>query len=249
MKQEHKDGYLYKEERVELPTTGHDNFVEVHCPKCSSTVPAENIELKNHLAKCSSCNVMFSIDNRVEELKAKIATSDEIIDRPKGIEKLVLENELELSMTQSPAWIYIFPAIISPLFILISSLIFFKDGHIGGLYGLVASIAIFIYTVYKSVARRRDKVYITVDEHDIHFEHIPKNLITDKSLSRNSIEQFYLKVSGTGLSLFAITNGPEGQNHQKVLSNFSNVFHASYIEQELESYLNIKNKKVTGVYK
>ena len=37
-------------------------FKKVYCPSCEEEVNATNLNLQNRVAKCGSCNVIFSID-------------------------------------------------------------------------------------------------------------------------------------------------------------------------------------------
>ena len=51
-----------KEIKNEFPKV----FEQVHCPSCSETVVADNLNLQNSVAKCSTCNVIFSISEQIK---------------------------------------------------------------------------------------------------------------------------------------------------------------------------------------
>lgn len=61
-------------EKFELPKIKKEFpkvFKKVSCPSCSQDVGADQINLQNSLAKCSNCDVIFSIEEEVASLKVK----------------------------------------------------------------------------------------------------------------------------------------------------------------------------------
>jgi len=239
---EHK--YKKKYKPLELQDLEQQNYAVVRCPKCNEAASSSEININDKIAKCNDCNIVFSWEKDMVALK-KEELSEEI-KRPEGIDLLVFENELELGLTQPYAPIFALVITLAPLLIFIFLALFFKKDAAWALYPGVGFLSMFIYALYKLIRRKENKVYITVNSDKLEVQWRPQNFNEDKIYKTDSIEQLYVKTDSMGLSLYMIINGIDGQKHQRLLSGFTNVIKAKYVEQEIERFLNIKNKKVSG---
>ena len=75
----------------------------------------------------------------------------------------------------------------------------------------------------------------------------PKNFNKDKTISTVDIDQLYIKhhvAEGSNYaSIWMIVNKASGQVHEKLVT-VKNLSKAKYLEQEIERYLHIENRKV-----
>ena len=90
-------------------------FKKVHCPSCEEEVLADDLNLQNSIAKCGSCNVIFSIEEEVEGVKAKQEIKQEFF-RPEGIDLFHYKDDLDITIQQhlqglDAAGIMLLPAI------------------------------------------------------------------------------------------------------------------------------------------
>ena len=72
-KQKTKEKYA----RVELPKGSNtDEFVQIKCPSCGSSTSSDHMNINDKVAKCGSCNAVFSFANQLsfiaEDMPSKV---------------------------------------------------------------------------------------------------------------------------------------------------------------------------------
>ena len=216
----------------------------ISCPKCSCNTPAANIDLSDKLAKCDNCNAIFSIKDKVVELQ--FDTSNEQIAKPVGVDILEYNGQLELTLDQPTPILHILSVSFSPLLALISLGLFADKGIPLLIYVSVAFTFAFVFSLISLIRYKRNKIFVTVTNEDLAIEYRPKNFINDKFYSSKKIEQLFIKKDANGLTLQMVINEAEGQKTQKLIGRFTDITKAKYIEQEIERFLAIKNKRVSG---
>ncbi len=239
-----EDKYKTTYKPLELHDLEQQHYSVIRCPKCNEATSSSEININDKIAKCNHCDVVFSWEQEMVSLRKDNASEE--IKRPEGIDLLVFEDELELGLTQPYGPIYSAVLTLTPLLIFIFLALFFKKDMAWALYPGVGVLTMFVYALYKLIRLKHNKVYITVNSEDLAVQWRPQNFNQDKVYKVSNIEQVYVKTDSMGLSLYMIVNGIDGQKHQRLLSGFTNIIKAKYIEQEIERFLNIKNKKVSG---
>ena len=220
-----------------------DEFKKVHCPSCQTEVSAANMELLNRVAKCGDCNVIFSIEEDVESIKQKVDMRQEIL-KPEGIDLFYFKDDLDITIQHHLHGLDVFGVIFMPLFAALSILAYYsKDLSI---YLPVALTLGALYFIYRAFNSSKNKTYIDINDKFLNIKFRPKNLKKDKSYAADEIEQVYLKYSTEAAGYYAlhmVINGLDGQKHVKLLT-VNTLSKAKYLEQEIERYLHIKDKKV-----
>ena len=238
-------------EKLELPKIKKEFpkvFKKIHCPSCANEVGMENVTLENSLAKCSECQVIFSIEEEVASLKNKSEMKQEIF-RPEGIDLFYYKDDLEITLEGQ----------VNPWDIL--GLILFLGGTGLGipfylfegmpiLFLLVAIFGTFFF-IFRLINYKKNKTYIDINDQSLSVKHRPNNLKKDRTFLAEDIDQVYLKYSTTQgtmkgtfyIDIYVIINGSNGQQHQKLLS-VNTLTKAKYLEQEIEKYLGIEDRKV-----
>ncbi len=233
-------------EKLELPKIKKEFpkvFKKVHCPSCSEVVGVENITLEKSLAKCSGCEVIFSIEKEVASLKAKTTMKQEIF-RPEGIDMFFYKDDLEISIEPHIGVIDAFCGFLFPFVTAFSIFVYFDKG-ISIYIPLLLTVGS-IFFLYRILNNHKNKTYIDVNDHSLTLKHRPKNLKKDKRFLVEDIDQVYLKKAADQpgyFTLHLIVNGPNGQQHQKLLT-VNSISKAKYLEQEIEKYLGIEDRKV-----
>ena len=238
-------------EKLELPKIKKEfpkPFKKVNCPSCSKDVGAENINLQNSLAKCGGCDVIFSIEEEVASLKPKEEMKQEFF-RPEGIDLFYFKDDLEISIEGHPnnwdiSWFGFFLLVTG-----IALLLHFDKGY--SFIIPLLSILGTLYFTYKLFNYKKNRVYIDVSDHGLTINGRPNNYKKEQTFLAEEIDQIYLKNSATQasmkgtlyLDLYLIINGPKGQYHEQLLA-VSTLAKAKYLEQEIEKYLGIENRKV-----
>jgi hypothetical protein len=91
---------------------------------------------------------------------------------------------------------------------------------------------------------KRNKIHININSRILRIEYRPKNLRRDKSYAIDEIDQLYVKPNSSGYyTIFMAVNGIEGQKHVQLLS-VNTLSKAKFLEQEIERYLSIEDKKI-----
>ena len=220
-------------------------FKKVYCPSCDEAVEADNLNLQKSIAKCGSCNVIFSIEDEVGNIMTKKEIKQQRL-RPEGIDLFYYKDELEITIQQHihgyDAWAIAF----SPLIAIFTISLYFLEKFTVPLFVPIAFSLIAIYYIYKALTYSKNKTFIDINKRSLNIKHRAKNFKKDKSYHADEIDQLYLKPSMERAGYYTvhmIINGLEGQKHVKLLSATS-LSKAKYLEQEIELYLNIKDREV-----
>ena len=238
-------------EKLELPKIKKEFpkvFKNVSCPSCSEAVPAENLNLQNSVAKCGSCHAIFSIEEEIAEIKVKGEMKQEIF-RPEGIDLFYYKDDLEITMDG-----HVNQWDIVGLFLFFSAAGFGIPLHLfEGMPILFLMIAILgtLFFIFRLMNYKKNRTIIDINDRSLTVKHRPNNLKKDRTFLAEDIDQVYLKYSKTQgtmqgtyfLDIYVIVNGSKGQQHQKLLS-VNTLTKAKYLEQEIEKYLGIEDRKV-----
>lgn len=244
MEQKYKSNYKEKIDELISSNPDQKKYQEICCPKCNSKISVEDLNIHDSIGKCGECNVLFSFADQVEQ--TILAKTAELIGKPKGFDVFESERFSEISLRQPPQLLFILLLSSLPFFIIISMVNYFKHGYTGAYYPMMILISLFLFSVFRLVRRKDQRIFITIDSGKFMREYRPHNLNRVLKLNTNQIQQIYVSKSDSGISLKAIVNEEDGQKHINIISRLENLIHAKYLEQELEKILNIKNKAVPG---
>ena len=247
---QHEYRHKQKVKLADLPELSPDenSSTKICCPNCEQEVPAANVNIQEVAGKCDACNSLFSLKPVLSSLhRASTALHHEELDRPAGVEVNYFNNEMEISIQQTQIWSMI-ALIIAPVFLTIGLLIYFRKGLDWALIMSAISAAMGIYGVWKTVNRKKYRTYITLSKAFLDVEHRPRKLSKDQSYAAVNIDQFFVAADPQlgGYALFALINDIEGQKRQRIFGGITSQVKAKYLEQEMEKYLGITNKKVIG---
>jgi hypothetical protein len=235
-------------EKLDLPfmeEKANDIFINIGCPSCKEQVSAENIELQSRLAKCSNCNAVFSVKKEIGDLQYNNPFKEKIV-RPEGVESFHFRNELEIELDQPYPVLDTILLTLTPFVVMITMLLYFKKGFSFALAIGIVCILLFVKGAVRYANRKKYKTYLTMDKDYIDVQHRPKSLTSDKRYSVANLDQVYVRQTVDGLGLFFVMNGENGQRDEQVLGRVTKTAKLKYIEQEIEQYLKIKDRKVTG---
>jgi len=235
-------------EKLELPNIKKafpKVFKKVTCPSCSEEVTAEHINLQNSVAKCGSCHVVFSIEEELASVKTKEkAEIKQEFFRPEGINLFYYKDEMEISLDG-----YVNQWDIAGFMLFLSALgiglMVYFEKNISVLIPLISMLGTLFFT-FRLMNYKKNKIFIDVNDQSLTVKHRPNNLVKDLTFPAEDIDQIYIKPSSTQGGYFeihAIINGPKGQYHQKLLV-VNTLTKSKYLEQEIEKYLGIEDRKV-----
>lgn len=232
-----------KLELKEVKKTFPKVFKKVHCPSCDGEIDAGNLNLQNSVAKCGSCNVIFSIEEEVDKVKVKKEVKQEVL-RPEGIDLFFYKDDLDITIQEHIQGLNAFGIFFLPVLSFFSILIYFTKG-IPVYFPVVFTIGA-LYFIYVAFNYSKNKTYIDINDRFMNIKSRPKKLKKDKTYVANEIDQLYLKYAADGsgyYTIFMIINSIKGQKHEKLMT-VNTLSKAKYLEQEIEKYLNIADRKV-----
>lgn len=235
-------------EKLDLKGAGEElkkSFTKVHCPSCNESVTADNLNLQNSVAKCSSCDVIFSIGEEIKSVNAAGEMKQEVF-RPEGIDLFFYGDEMDITVQQHVQGVDAFGVILMPVIAFFSIILYFTDKFTFTPWIPFAFTVGAFYFIFRALNYSKNKTYIDVNNKFLSIKSRPKHFRQDKTYSVDEIDQLYIKFAADGsgyFSIMMIINGLEGQKHEKLVT-VNAISKAKYLEQEIERYLNIENRKV-----
>lgn len=218
------------------------DYKKLCCPACAKEIQAEDINIQAQIAKCGSCNAIFSFEEDLAKAQA-VSKKREKIERPVGIEQFYYRDELEFIINQPWTGLEVMAISIFPAFAILLTFIFFKKGIDPWIPGVLWMGA--LMSIVNAFLRKNHKVHINIDDDYLSVEWRPKKLQKDKRFRIGEIDQLYVRmVDGMSYGVYMIVNSPEGQKHVLLLSGFSSISKAHYLEQEIERHLGIEDRRV-----
>jgi len=229
--------------------------VEIHqinCPSCTQPIPADNLNIQTNIAKCNSCNGIFSFSKAANRLSTEHQLVHEIL-QPEGVEINHFKEELDISVQQP--WGVLETILLSLLpLLLVMFTSFFIERFPANTVTISTLLALWGTSIAGYIAyffiRKKHKIYVHIDEKFLSIERRPSKFTKDKMYDIKRIDQIYIKniISGgtpKGCGIFMIVNDNLiGQQHIELIKSVSRRSIGKYIEQEIEKHLGITDRRV-----
>jgi hypothetical protein len=230
--------------------------MQLNCQQCGAVIPAENINLDRMIAKCSSCNAVFSFDDQFgspEKAKRKPKLK---YDVPLPDRFTMQDNGFDLTITRR--WL-------GPMAFFLTFFTFFWDGivsffvcgilstgNVAMLLFISIHLLVGIWLAYYTACLYVNKTTITVTSLSLEVKHGPLPYPGNKNLSSESLKQIYCKQrisSGRSTTVNYEVHAINSDDKDVTLLNgLDQSEQALYIEQEIERFLKIEDVPVRGEY-
>jgi hypothetical protein len=230
--------------------------MKIICEQCHSEIDAEDIDLKEKLAKCNQCNHIFNIHSQIKQLHKDRGE----IDLPKNI--TIQESPHGLQITRS--WSNILTAVSLTIFcvfwdgfmIVWFSIALLSKNYMMAAFGSIHGVVGLLMTYY-CIALFINQTHILINVKYLTISHKPLPFPGAKSLYIRDFKQFYTKErairsrsSSRSHSYYRYIYDLMGISHQdkhiKILSGLSDKIQALYIEQQIEKYLKMEDVYIEG---
>jgi hypothetical protein len=225
--------------------------MQLYCRQCGKIIQAENVNLDKLIAKCSSCNAVFSFADMYEDIHEKPKKKyDEEIPLPKNL-SVESSNQL-LRIKRRWRTSATMPIVFFTLFWNLIIWGFFAPIAFPNLLALTPFMFAGLVLIYFSAASLLNTTDIEVSDNSISITHHPIPF-PNKNRRVKDIEQFFVfeRVNhgrnSTSISYELHLTDIKGAN-DILLQGLETPDHALYIEQELERYYGIENRHVSGEY-
>lgn len=217
--------------------------IKISCPACDSPIKAADLNINDKIAKCSSCDSVFSFEQEVHQLLTLSPAKQEVA-KPTGVDLYHFHDDLEISLEQPLSPLEVILATFSAVFFILFVLIYFLKGDF--FWGMPISVITGAYGFYQMANRHKHFIYIDVTDRFLNVKWRPKKFHHDISVPTSELSQLYVKFSTTSNQaiLYGILDTAEGQQHVKLLPEISGLTKARYLEQEIERHLGIVDEVV-----
>jgi len=237
---EENQEYQYKLELKELESQKKSGFQKIHCPSCGESVPADHININDKIAKCGGCHAVFPFQHKIDELLNSRQPKQTVL-RPDGIDLYAYKNELEIAVKQPTSGWDVVPWSVWPWFPLLFTALFFTKGF--PLVILLCSWLIGVFPIMNLINRSKHKIYLTMDDVYFNIQWRPKKFVKDKRFLVRDIDQIYIRDYHGYHQVMMIVNQAGGQKHEHLITIIG-ISKARFLEQEIEKYLKIEDRKV-----
>ena len=226
--------------------------MQIVCRSCNNPITAENLDLKDRIAKCTKCYHIFDFSYQLE---GATASKREEVALPKGM--VMNRDPIHLEIIRrwygSSVIIMTILCFMYAMFILI-----FSEGILEGNIFTIINSSFFgfigLFLVYYTIAGYINSTHIRADRDFLIIQHKPLPWFGNKSIPSRELDQLYSKMSVyyyRGEDHYSCEIRAKMKTNQdiKLLSKLSNPHQALYVEQEIERFLNIVDRPVEGEMK
>lgn len=228
--------------------------IKINCIDCNTPVRAEDINLQTNIAKCQNCHSVFGFE---AQLKNAPKNRPEIA-MPENVEVLHLQNELDINFSwwtpeKKPNFLIFFTCFwnfIVGIFVLVALV----TGEWLMLAGISIHLTIGLGLAYYLLCKYFNKTVFRVTRNYLTTQHKPLWIPFYKThdIPVDEIEQLYAKeyVAATQnkqpVYAYAVYLLTTGGKDIKIIKGLDTPEQALYIEQEVEKFLGLVDRKVRG---
>jgi len=230
------------------------NALQLNCVECKTPIIAENINLDYYLAKCEKCHTVFDFKKQLDEAPKK---RPEVV-MPSNIEVLQLRNELDISLDwwskdKKPSFLISFTVFWNS-FVSIFVLVALATGEwfMFAVISIHLSVGIglayyLLCKYFNKTTFRATRGFLTTKHHPL-----PVPFYGEKDIPIDEIEQLYCKeyVAATQnkqpVYAYAVYLLTKDGKEVKILKGLDTPQQVLYVEQEVESFLDLVDKRVRG---
>ncbi len=226
--------------------------MQLNCPNCRQPVPAQDINISQLVAKCRQCGQVFSFEEKVRRAPRQ---REEVL-LPPGIQAFSLLSELniEVRWRESSNSFLMFFTLIWNAFIIPFVVIAISSGQFGMLLGLSLHLLVGVGLIYNTLATLLNTTTIILNHYRLSIQHQPLRMpfYPNRELSVAEVEQFYVdkysagKQNGNPVWAYAVKAELKDGEHLQLVKRLKNPNQARYIEQEMERFLDMKDRPVEG---
>ena len=227
--------------------------LRLECPECKTKIKYRDININKALAKCHACASVFEF----EKNRATSARKKTFVDLPQGIETYDMANavdfEINWKKSSSSLWFFVIFAVFWNSIVGIFVIVALTSGEMNFLSMLAFHIVIGLGFAYYVLALFLNTTYIGINKYDLTIEHqpIPFPFFKTREIPIEDIEQLHVeryvasKTNGRPDYAFSVfVKAKEIEKPIKLMKGLKTWEQGRYIEQEVENFLNITDKKV-----
>ena len=218
----------------------------IKCKNCETVIPVENINVQTSIAKCEACDCVFNFNDQVKAPRPTVQI-------PSKFEILKLRSSLNISYKWfTPVYVFLaFFCLVWNGFMAFWYYTAITEGiWMMAAFGVI-HLTVGVFLMYFTLAGFFNTTHINATRNRLKISHTPLWWKGNREIETSYIDQLFCKLkvnrnkNGTTYTydLFMIDIN---HKHTKLLSNLESPEYVLYLEQELEAFLGIEDRKVSG---
>ena len=226
--------------------------IHLNCKNCGNTLQAADINIDKAIAKCPQCDCVFSFEDELDAPVQRLTN----IEMPDGIEVLKLRSALDIFIkwrTSKYTFLKLF-TIIWDMVVIPFVVIAIVTGNWIMLAIISVHLAVAVGLTYLMIARMLNTTEINVNQYRLQMEHkpIPMPFYGWNSISVEDVDQVFCQryVGSTTNNVpnyaFKVMVKLKNGNTKRLLQGLTEAQQALYVEQEIEEFLKIKDRRIAG---
>ena len=226
--------------------------IHLACPNCATPTRAENINIKDLVAKCHHCNSVFSF---TDDLPKPVRNRPEIM-LPHGIEAFhslsALDIEISWRQTTKNLGFLIFFALFWNGILSVFVVTALVTGEYEMLLFTSLHLLVGISLIYFIITVLLNKTFIYVSRREISVEHRPLRVpfYPNRRIQAMDLDQLFVqryvngKTNGRTNHAFSVTARMRTGSDVKLVKGLRQPEQAAYVEQQIEKFLHIEDRAV-----
>ncbi|MBT3291582.1 MAG: hypothetical protein HN380_29835 [Victivallales bacterium] len=230
--------------------------MQVLCEKCGAAIAVDNVDLKRGLAKCVPCAALFDCSRQLDGMAGgdkPMARERGEVAKPKNAEVFYEGGAMRIvrkdTMSTTGFIVLGGGAVAGILVVLVCAVALLAgDRRAGDLVGVALGAGIVgLMFGYCTLVALLNSTTITVSGGLLHVTSGPVPVACDKRIVARMLKQLYVKSEAVQSRVFyalyaATTDGRD----VKLLSGLSTQDEVHFLEQEIEKFLGIEDRPVSG---
>ena len=225
--------------------------MQLACPNCATSIQADNINIKDLVAKCHHCNNVFSFTPN--DLPAPVRNRPEIM-LPTGFDAFntlsALDVEISWRRTTKGLGFFVFFTLfwngILSIFVVTALL----TGAFEMLLFTSLHLLIGIGLLYYVISVLLNKTYVYVSQREISIEHRPLRMpfYPNRNLLATDLDQLYVKkytnskTNGRPNYAYSVVARMNTGSEVTLVKGLRMPEQATYLEQQIEKFLRIEDR-------
>lgn len=240
--------------------------MKVHCSECGAPIPASDINLDRMIAKCTSCDAVFSIEAAIEARKSQ----PKKVPLPEGVRVLrdgvddfhsggyrddaspQVSGTLTIERRWYAAhlWFLLFFCVFWDGFLVVWYGVVFASGTFGmAAFFPLLHVAVGVGLTYWVIAGFMNTTTIRVDASTLSITHAPLPWRGARRLESTEVAQLFVKegmrrtTNGHTQQLWELHAVLRDDRHLKLIGQLENRQQALYLENAIEEHLHIEDDR------
>lgn len=230
--------------------------MKLHCPDCGAAIPAADMNLASLVAKCAACDSVFSFAGVAVPTPASAtrvpAAPVQAAPQPPQMKVEQLGNNWRVTwrwFTPEVAFLLFFACCWDGFLVFWYVMAFTTNGPLAMKLFPILHVAVGVLVTYLAITGLLNRTTIDVSRSQVLVRHRPLPWAGNRSVPSAEIQQLYCEESGVkqnGASRYRVCVSLGNGRRFTLVTGFKSLAEARYLEQTIESRLNIKPQAVPG---